>query len=183
MGRIVTDTTITSGRPEQMNRAEKELNTYTLLERLGISYSRLDHAKADTVEDCREVEQVLGTEICKNLFLCNRQKTVFYLLVMPGKKIFQTKKLSQQLGVSRLSFADPSYLKDYLDLAPGSVSVLGLMNDRQKTVRLVIDRDVLSHAFFGCHPCVNTSSLKIKTSDLLNSFLPHTGHIPVFVDL
>lgn len=144
---------------------------------------RVDHDETPSIEACGEVEKLLGIEICKNLFLCNRQKTQFTLLLMPGRKEFRTKELSAQLGCSRLSFADAERMQEFLGVTPGSVSVLGLLNDTEKRVRLVIDRDALAHEYFGCHPCRNTTSLRIKTADLTERILPALGHEPTYVDL
>ncbi|MDF2986807.1 MAG: hypothetical protein K0R50_2317, partial [Eubacterium sp.] len=176
MGNVVTDTTIYTGKPEKSDRLQKETDTYELLDRLGIFYFRLDHRETATIDDCYEVETLLDIEICKNLFLCNSSKTSFYMLMMPGSKKFDTKTVSKQINSSRLSFADAEYMERFLNIKPGSVSVLGLMNDRDKHVTLLVDKDILSAEYFGCHPCVNTSSLKIKTIDLLERFLPYTGH-------
>lgn len=176
------DRTVYTGRPEG-ERLPKELRCYELLDSLGIVYRRVDHEHADTIEACEQVEGLLGSRICKNLFLCNRQQTDFYLLLMPGEKPFKTKLLSHQLGVSRLSFAGPEQMEQYLDITPGSVSVLGLMNDTEKKVRLLIDRDLLAEEFFACHPCINTSSLRFTTAELLEKILPALGHTPSFVDL
>ncbi len=183
MGNIVADTTIYTGKPENNNRLKKEMDSYELLEKLGISYYRLDHDEAKSVEDCLEVEELLDIEIYKNLFLCNSSKNEFFLLTMLGNKKFDTKIVSKQVGSSRLSFAGPEDLEEYLNLQPGSVSVLGLMFDKERKVKLLIDKDLLADEYFGCHPCVNTSSLKITTKDLLEKFLPYTGHTPLFVDL
>lgn len=144
---------------------------------------RVDHDETPSIEACGEVEKLLGIEICKNLFLCNRQKTQFTLLLMPGRKEFRTKELSAQLGCSRLSFADAERMQEFLGVTPGSVSVLGLLNDTEKHVRLVIDRDALAHEYFGCHPCRNTTSLRIKTADLTGRILPALGHEPTYVNL
>lgn len=173
------------GRPKTENgRLPKEIRTYDLLDRLHIPYERLDHEAAFTIEGCLGIEEVLGTEICKNLFLCNAQKTSFYLLLMPGQKKFHTAQLSRQIGSSRLSFAKEEYMERFLDITPGSVSILGLMNDTENRVKLLIDEDVITgHAFIGCHPCVNTSSLKIKTSDILDTFLPQIRHPYTLVHL
>ncbi len=174
------------GSPENMTgRDDREVRAYALLDKLKIEYDRTDHrdAPATTMEVCADVDAVLGVKICKNLFLCNRQKTDFYLLIMPGDKPFKTKELSGQLGISRLSFAEESFMESMLDLHPGSVSVLGLMNDRERKVRLVIDEDLLKEEYFGCHPCDNRSSLKFKTSDLINVLLPALGHEPSYVKL
>ena len=129
------------------------------------------------------MEGLLGCKICKNLFLTNRQQTDFYLLVMPGEKPFKTKLLSKQIGSARLSFASAEHMEKYLDITPGSVSILGLMNDKGGAVRLLVDRDLLKEEYFGCHPCINTSSLRLKTADVLEKLLPAMGHEPTFVDL
>jgi Ala-tRNA(Pro) deacylase len=166
-----------NGRPDiTEGREAREVRTYELLDQLGIPYERVDHAPAETMELCREIDAVLGAPICKNLFLCNRQGTVFYLLMMPGEKPFKTKELSAQIGSARLSFASPEKMLEYLDIRPGAVSVMGLMNDTTGAVQLLVDEDVLKGEFVGCHPCVNTSSLKLSTKDLFGRFLPAVGH-------
>ena len=166
-----------NGRPlDCTGRLEKEIRTYDFLDRLGIAYKRIDHEAATTMEVCAEIDKVLQAVICKNLFLCNRQETQFYLLMMPGDKKFKTKDLSKELGTARLSFADESYMQKYLDIAPGSVSVMGLMNDTENRVRLVIDEEVLQGKEIGCHPCINTSSIKFAISDLTDRILPAMGH-------
>lgn len=173
-----------NGRPtDETGRLPKELHTYDLLEQLSIPFQRTDHAPADTMEVCNVIDAVLEVLICKNLFLCNRQKTNFYLLLMPGDKPFKTKDLSKQLGVSRLSFGTPEDMERLLDVTPGSVSVMGLMNDQDNQVQLVIDEDVLKESNFGCHPCINTSSLKLKTADLVEKFLPAVHHDFITVHL
>ena len=164
-------------------RMEKEMRCYALLDSLGIEYRRVDHEHADTIEACEQVEGLLECKICKNLFLTNRQQTDFYLLVMPGEKAFKTKLLSKQIGSARLSFASPEHMEKYLDITPGSVSILGLMNDKGGAVRLLVDRDLLKEEYFGCHPCINTSSLRLKTADVLEKLLPAMGHQPTFVNL
>ena len=166
-----------TGRPENTEgRLPREVRTYDLLDSLGIAYQRTDHERADNMEACNTIDAVLGVVICKNLFLCNRQKTVFYLLMMPGDKKFKTKELSHQINSARLSFADPEDMLEYLDIEPGAVSIMGLMNDRGRAVQLLVDEDVLKEDYIGCHPCVCTSSLKIRTEDILNKFLPAVGH-------
>ena len=166
-----------TGRPESTEgRLAREIRTYDFLDGLGIPYQRTDHERADNMEACNAIDAVLGVLICKNLFLCNRQKTAFYLLMMPGDKKFKTKELSGQIHSARLSFAEPEDMLKYLDIEPGAVSVMGLMNDREKAVRLLMDEDVLRGEYVGCHPCVCTSSLKLRTRDLIDRFLPATGH-------
>lgn len=186
------DATVYDGRPaDSLNRSlemktdrlAKELRAYDLLDELGILYKRVDHEAAHTIESCLDVEAVLGIHICKNLFLCNAQKTKFYLLLMPGNKKFKTKNLSKQIRSARLSFGDDAHMEEFLDITPGSVSVLGLANDTKNRVQLLIDRDVLADEYFGCHPCINTSSLRIRTSDLMDKLLPAIRHEPILVDL
>lgn len=165
------------GRPAESScREERELRVYDLLDSLKIEYYRVDHEVAETMEDCKAIDEVLGAEMCKNLFLCNRQKTAFYLLIMPADKPFKTKELSSQIGSARLSFAQADKMLEYLDIKPGAVSALGLMNDSDNSVKFLVDEDLLKNEFIGCHPCVNTSSLKLKTDDLLKVFLPYTKH-------
>ena len=165
------------GRPESVEgRLPREVRTYDLLDSLEIKYKRTDHERTDTMEACNAVDKILGVVICKNLFLCNRQKTAFYLLMMPGDKKFKTKELSAQINSSRLSFAEPEDMLKYLDIEPGSVSIMGLMNDKDHVVQLLIDEDVLKDPYLGCHPCVNTSSLKLRTEDVIGKFLPAVGH-------
>lgn len=172
------------GRPDDISgRLEREIRVYDLLDSLGIEYLRTDHEEANTMEACNAIDKILEVVICKNLFLCNRQETEFYLLMMPGDKPFKTKNLSKQIGSARLSFASSEYMEKFLDIKPGAVSVMGLMNDKENRVKLLIDNDVLKGDYIGCHPCVSTSSMKIKTADVLDKFLPAVGHVPVVVEL
>ena len=182
MSAIQIDSILYTTKPTN-NRSLKEMAVYDLLDELEIPYVRLDHDAAGHVEYCDEVGKILGVEICKNLFLCNRQKTNFYLLMMPGTKEFHTKDLSKQIDSSRLSFADEVFMGKFLNVTPGSVSVMGLMNDTDRQVQLLIDKDVVQSKYIGCHPCINTSSLKVETADLLQKFLPFVGHEPIFVAL
>ncbi len=165
------------GRPsDQSNRLEKEMRVYDLLDKLNIEYERVDHEPADTMEACKSIEQMLGVAICKNLFLCNRQKTAYYLLLMPADKPFKTKELSKQINSARLSFAGADDMQKFLDITPGSVSVIGLMNDIDNNVCLLIDSDLLQDEYIGFHPCINTSSVKASFKEILDKFLPCTNH-------
>lgn len=194
--------TIYKGRPGNITgRQEREVRVYDLLDSIGVDYDRLDHAPAMTMEVCDAVNAAFGRMtleefkaedsndrtkhaiICKNLFLCNRQKTKFYLLMIPGDKKFLTKNLSAQINSARLSFADAEDMQKFLDVTPGSVSVLGLMNDHDRVVQLLIDSDVLQSEYVGCHPCINTSSLRMKTKDLMEKVIPALLHEPVIVNL
>lgn len=176
--------TVYNGRPEDTSgRLDKEIRVYDLLDELGIEYIRVDHEPLETMEACKEADESLKTAMCKNLFLCNSQKTNFYLLLMPGEKKFLTKVLSKQIGSARLSFGPHEDMERLLNITPGSVSVMGLMNDKDNMVRLLIDEELLKETYLACHPCVNTSSIRIKTGDLLNKLLPAIGHEPTIVSL
>ncbi|MBQ9886378.1 MAG: prolyl-tRNA synthetase associated domain-containing protein [Lachnospiraceae bacterium] len=175
---------LVKGRPESNEgRLDKEIRTYDLLDSLGVEYWRVDHEEATNMEVCEEIDRVLGAQICKNLFLCNRQKTNFYLLMIPGDKVFKTKELSHQIGSARLSFAGAEDMEKYLDITPGSVSIMGLINDREDAVRLLVDEDILKEEYVGCHPCINTSSLKIKTEDMFGVVLKALKHDMTVVKL
>ena len=172
------------GRPADCSgRLEKEIRVYDLLDSLGVEYWRIDHEAAMTMEACAAIDEALGGAICKNLLLCNRQKTDFYLLMLPGDKVFKTSQLSKQIGSSRLSFAQSEPMEQFLDITPGSLSVLGLMNDKDNRVRLLIDKELLDAAFIGCHPCINTSSVRLAIPDMMQTLLPAMHHEPTLVDL
>lgn len=180
------DLILEKGSPADYSaRLDKEKRCYEFLDSLNIDYWRCDHpdANANTMEDCLEIDAILEATVCKNLFLCNRQETQFYLLMMPGDKVFKTKELSAQIGSARLSFASAAYMEELLDITPGSVSILGLMNDKENRVKLLVDEDVLKGEFVGCHPCINTSSLKIRTEDLFGCVLKELHHDMTVVKL
>ena len=175
---------LVNGKPtDTQGRLDKEIRVYDFLDSLGVTYQRIDHEAAMTMEACEEIDRMLEATICKNLLLCNRQETQFYLLMLPGDKVFKTKELSAQIGSSRLSFAKAEYMEQYLDITPGSLSVLGLMNDKEHRVQLLIDEDVLGGEYIGCHPCINTSSLRLKTKDLVEKIIPAMEHEPTIVKL
>ena len=175
---------IENGRPEDIaGRQQKEIRVYDFLDGLGIEYQRIDHEPAMTMEVCEKIDEVLGASICKNLLLTNRQQTDFYLLMLPGDKPFKTKDLSAQINSSRLSFATGEQMEKLLNITPGSLSILGLMNDGEGRVRLLIDEDVLSGKYIGCHPCVNTTSLRISTDDMMERITPALNHLPTRVKL
>ncbi|MBQ2266065.1 MAG: prolyl-tRNA synthetase associated domain-containing protein [Clostridia bacterium] len=178
---VFTNKTVFSTKPQTCSETENAC--YKALEELGIEFEGVSHEHIGTIEGLIEVVEVLGAPIHKNLFLCNAQKTDFYLLVMPGEKPFKTKLLSPQLGCSRLSFAPGEFMEEKINCTPGSASVFGLLFDKSLNVRLVIDKDIKNFEFFGLHPCDNSSSLKIKTTDILEKLIPHTHHTPTFVEL
>lgn len=172
------------GRPADIEgRLKKEIRCYDLLDSLEIEYGRVDHEVTDTMEACEEIDEILGAPTCKNLFLCNRQCTAFYILLIPGDKVFKTKDISAQIGSSRLSFGSGEYMEKFLDITPGSLSILGLMNDFDKDVTLLIDEDVMKNEYIGCHPCINTTTLKFKVSELKEKLIPALKHTPIYVNL
>jgi len=167
------------GRPTDISdRSEKEIRVYDFLDDLSIDYRRLDHAPAFGSEEelCREIEESLGARICKNLFLANRQRTRFYMLMIPEHKVFRSSDISKQAGSSRLHFAESEYMEELIDCSPGSASVMGLINDTEHKVQLLVDDDVINAEYVGCHPCINTSSLRIKSVDIFEKFVRATGH-------
>lgn len=174
-----------SGRPvDCTGRLEKEIRVYDLLDQLGISYERVDHEAVETMEACAAVDEVLAPAvICKNLFLCNTQKTKFYLLMIRDDKKFKTKEISHQINSPRLSFAPAEHMEQFLDITPGSVSVMGLMNDKENQVQLLVDEDVIHSDYLGCHPCINTSSMRLKTEDVFEKFLDAVHHDYIIVHL
>ena len=175
---------VEKGRPIHCDgRLQKEIRSYDFLDNLKITYERVDHPITDTMNACAEIDSILDAPTCKNLLLCNRQKTSFYLLMLPGDKQFKTSVLSKEIGSSRLSFADGHYMEQFLDITPGSLSILGLTQDVDNQVQLLIDKDILKDTYFGCHPCINTTTIKIRTEDLIQKIIPALNHIPIYVDL
>lgn len=172
------------GRPNCLDgRLKKETRCYDLLDSLGIEYDHVDHEAANTMEACQAIEKVFGAPVCKNLFLCNRQQTDFYLCLIMGDKVFKTKELSKQIGSSRLSFGNAEHMERLLDITPGSVSVLGLMNDESGMVRLLVDQDLLNEEYFVCHPCINTSSVRMRTEDVFGPLVAALNHPMTLVEL
>ncbi len=178
---FISEPFVNSPAPE--GREDKENKVYEFLQKNNIPVFGVSHDHADTMEICEQIEGTLGAEICKNLFLCNSQATVFYLLLMPGKKAFKTKFLSRQINSSRLSFGSAENMEKYLGVTPGSASVMGLLNDTERVVNLLIDKDLLSLDEVGVHPCVNTSTLKISMTDLTDRIIPAMGRSFTVVDL
>ena len=178
------DPNLYQGRPaDRTGRLDREIACYDLLDALGISYTRADHDAADTIADCDVVSEALGVSICKNLFLCNRQKTNFYLLLMPADKPFRTKEITSQLGCARLSFASEDAMEQLLQLTPGSATIFGLMHDTENRVQLLVDRDLLEEATFGCHPCINTSTIRMQTGDVFDKLTTALHHPYTIVTL
>ncbi len=178
--------TLEKGRPASTEgRLAKETKVYDLLDELGMEYWRTDHpdAEAYTMEACKEIDEVLQATVCKNLFLTNRQHTDYYLLLMPGEKPFKTKEITSQIGSARLSFGSAEEMEELIDCAPGSASIMGLMNDPENRVRLLVDKDILEGEFIGVHPCINTSSLKLRTKEVFSTYLEKVHHDMTVVTL
>ena len=135
------------------------------------------------MEECKEIDQALGTEIRKSIFLCNQKKTSFFLVVMPAEKQLDTGALEKKLGVSHLSFASGELMEKHLGTKPGSASIMGLINDEDEYVQLIMDKEVADEEWFGCNPGINTDHLKLKTQDLLKKFLPRIYHKAKIVEL
>lgn len=173
---------LVEGRPQD-KRIDKEERVYDLLDQLNIDYQRIDHEEANTMEVCLEIEKTLKSTICKNLFLVNSNKSQYYLLMLKENKKFKTKMISKQINSSRLSFGSDEKLLEYLNITPGSVSLLGLMNDHDFKVQLLMDKDLLQDEYLGCHPCINTSSLRIKMKDVFEKIMPFLHHEPIFVEV
>ena len=173
---------LVTGRPQD-KRIDKEERVYDLLDQLNIDYQRLDHQEANTMEVCLEIEKNLKSTICKNLFLVNSNKSQYYLLMLKENKKFKTKMISKQINSSRLSFGSDEKMLEYLNITPGSVSLLGLMNDHDFKVQLLMDKDLLQDEYLGCHPCINTSSLRIKMKDVFEKIIPSLHHEPIFVEV
>ena len=173
---------LVTGRPQD-KRIDKEERVYDLLDQLNIDYQRIDHEEANTMEVCLEIEKNLKSTICKNLFLVNSNKSQYYLLMLKENKKFKTKVISKQINSSRLSFGSDEKMLEYLDITPGSVSLLGLMNDHDFKVQLLMDKDLLQDEYLGCHPCINTSSLRIKMKDVFEKIIPSLHHEPIFVEV
>ncbi len=173
---------LVEGRPQD-KRIDKEERVYDLLDQLNIDYQRIDHEEANTMEICLEIEKTLKSTICKNLFLVNSNKSQYYLLMLKENKKFKTKMISKQINSSRLSFGSDEKMLEYLNITPGSVSLLGLMNDHDFKVQLLMDKDLLQDEYLGCHPCINTSSLRIKMKDVFEKIIPSLHHEPIFVEV
>lgn len=176
--------TLHKGRPaDEAGRPERELRTYDFLDALGVPYEQMDRQPQAGEEVQAAARQALDAMICKNILLCNRKETMFYLLLFPWGKRFVTGDVTSQLGVPHLSFAPDKYLEELLGTPSGSVSVLSLRNDWERKVRLVADKAVWDHHHFACHPCANTSSVRFSMSDFVNVVLPALGHPPMIIDL
>lgn len=166
-----------------MNLSEKALQVCNFLDNVGIKYEAVTHAPAYTLEECRKINEIIDGTICKNLLLKTDSGKVIYLLLIKDGKRFVTKEVSKKLGCSRLSFAPDEYMENLLNTTAGSLSITSLIFDKEKKVSLAIDKDVASEEYICCHPSDNTATLKIKTEDILNVFLPTLGITPEIIEI
>ena len=156
---------------------------YNTLEALEIPFERVDTDEAITMEDCVEIGKKLDTSIVKTLFLCNRQKTNFYLFVTTEDKPFVTKDFSRALEISRVSFASPEMLFDMLGTKVGSATALSCVFDKENKVKIILDKDAVSSEWYGCSDGTTTGYMKLKTEDLINKYLPFSNHIPTIIEI
>lgn len=143
------------------------------------------HAPMQMIEDCQHIEGVNYQQAAmpKNVFLCNRQQTQFYLVLLRHDLSFRTAVVSKLLSVSRLSFASPDWMEALLQLSPGAVSPLNLMFDQDQRVSLAMDRKLLDYERLLFHPGNNTLSVEMATDDFLHGFLPAIGRSTQLIDL
>ena len=154
----------------QDERGALETKTYQELERLNIKYERVDNDTVEAMEECVEISKKLGAEIRKTIVVCNRQKTQFFLVILPANKRFDSKLFAAMMHTARVSFASPA-------------SVMGILNDPEGKVKVVIDKAVADAEWFACNPGANTSHLRFKTKQLINNFLPAEKHKPEIIML
>lgn len=164
-------------------RVAIEKKVYQILAKLQMEYKRVDNDIVETMEECKEIDEALETEIRKSIFLCNNKKTSFFLVVMPAEKSLDTAALAKKIGVPHLSFASGELMEKYLGTKPGSASIMGLITDEDDYVQLILDKKVAEEEWFGCNPGINTSHLKIRTDELLNKFLPYIRHKAKIMEL
>ena len=164
---------------EFVNDTQRQV--YAALERLEIPFGRIDNDPAVTMEDCIAIDQALGVPTMKTLLLCNRQQTVFYLYVMPGDKPFSTKDFGAALQISRVSFAPADKLHEFLGTEVGATTPLSLVADPENRVRLIIDKAAVTPDSIGCPDGTTTCYMRLRTADLLDKYIPETGHEPTFI--
>lgn len=180
---MTTEYILCEGRPAPELCSAVEGPVYDFLDGLGLEYKVLRHPAAFSIEECNRVRDIVKAPVFKNLFLTNKQQSRFYLLVMPGEKVFKTKYLSAQINSARLSFADENHMMRFLGVTPGSVTPFGLIHDREHNVNLLLDEDLKKYPVFACHPCTNTASVIMRFDDLISKVIPATGHAFQWVSL
>ena len=157
--------------------------TYESLADLQIPFERVETDETITMEDCTQINQKLDMEMVKTLFLCNRQKTAFYLFVTTADKPFNSKNYSKELGIPRVSFAPAELMENILGVKIGAATVFGALMDKDGLVQIVFDQDILSEEWYGCSDGTNTGYMKIKTEHIIENFLTYTNHIPTIIQI
>lgn len=145
---------------------ENEQKVYDVLNELNITYTRYEHEPVYTIEELDKVDIDFKGAHCKNLFTRNRKGDIHYLIVVEESKKVDLKKLSEQIGSTPLSFASEERLFKHLGLKPGAVSPFGIINNEDKKVKVIIDKDLEKLEYIGAHPNVNTATVVLSFSDL-----------------
>jgi len=172
---------IVNEKPKEFEN-ETQRMIYEALEELKIPFDRVENDFMISMEDCEAVNKKMNTRMAKNLFLCNRQKTEFYLFITKDNKHFNTKIFSKAMGISRVSFAPEETLTEYLGTKIGATTIFSLVYDKDCKVHLVIDKDVLEEKFHACNDGTNNAHIKITTKDLMEKYLKYTKHEPVIIE-
>ena len=167
----------------QEDRGELENRVYKELQKLQIPFERVDNDSVETMEECTEISEKLGAEIRKTIVLCNRKKTMFFLVVLPAEKHFDTKTFCEKVGCPRVSFASPESMEAKLGVLPGSATIMSVLNDPERSVQVIIDKEVADAEWFACNPGANTTHIRLATEKLLKVFLPHVFHKPMIAAL
>lgn len=154
---------------------------YESLEKLQISFERVDTDEAISMVDCIEISRKLDMKMVKTLFLCNRQKTKLYLFVTTADKPFKSKDFSSLLGIPRVSFAPEELMENILGVKIGAATIFGVLKDKDNLVQVVFDKDVLLEEWYGCSDGTTTGYMKVKTDQMVNNFLTYTKHIPTVI--
>lgn len=173
---------ITGKLPESYKSPLQEM-AYESLEKLHISFERVDTDEAISMEDCIEINQKLDMKMVKTLFLCNRQKTELYLFVTTADKPFKSKDFSNSLGISRLSFAPEELMENILGVKIGAATIFGVLMDKDNLVQVVFDKDVLLEEWYGCSDGTTTGYMKVKTNQIVDNFLSYIKHIPTVIQI
>lgn len=135
------------------------------------------------MEDCVQINEKLDMKMVKTLFLCNRKQTAFYLFITAGDKPFRAKDFSAALDIARVSFAPAELMEQMLGTKIGAATVFSALLDTENAVQIVFDRDVLSEEWYGCSDGTTTGYMKLKTEQILHSFLPCAKHTPLMIEV
>lgn len=156
---------------------------YQTLVKLHIPFERVHTDEAITMEDCTQIDATLKMKMVKTLFLCNRQKTNYYLFITCGTKPFRSKDFSNALGVPRVSFAPVDKMEELLQTKVGAATVFSALLDKNQQVQIVFDKDVLAEEWYGCSDGTTTGYMKVRTAQILHEFLTFAGHTPAVIEV